>query len=347
MYNMYIIHRIITIITFYTPMSIWHYKELLDNDTDITTQLEPVDFKISPVTNTQIGERKINLKREDLNPNGSHKDRGISYELSAYISRGHEKFVISSSGNSSISAISLLKDRHEFLYVYLSPNTSAKKLQRIQSALGIEQAIFASDAELRFNNIVIRFTKRAVSDAFKYARDNNAILLRASTSKYGYVGYMTIAYELAEQMPNCTDIFIPTSSGSTAVGIYEGYLRLRSLSKIENLPRIHVCQSTAVNTFAKEFDRDFVHSDTSIANSIVDKVGHRRNQVLKLIEQSKGSGWVISDVEIKDIDKYLYNDTEISSEGKLAIASYLKAIDNGWEIEYPVILITGTEGGVK
>ena len=50
------------------------------------------------------GVSRLWLKREDVNPTGSHKDRGAVVQIAACIERGQQVAVISSSGNAALAA---------------------------------------------------------------------------------------------------------------------------------------------------------------------------------------------------------------------------------------------------
>jgi threonine synthase len=271
---------------------------------------------------------KILLKREDQNPTGSHKDRGLSFQISAHLQDNKENFTISSSGNSSISAINLLKSRNEKLHIFLSENLSDEKISRLKT-------IFPNfeKKDFDFENFSFHFSKKPLSSAFKFSKTNNSVLLRGSTDIYGYEGFKTIGYEIENE--DFDSIFIPTSSGTTAKGIYEGL----------NLKKpFHIVQTTKVNTLVNEFDQNYEKSESSIANSIVDKVGHRKLEINEIIEKTKGTGWAISDEEIKQAQNILQNEgIETSNESALTIAAIKKAKSEGWNIKKPLCIFTGTK----
>lgn len=272
--------------------------------------------------------KTIKLKREDLNPTGSHKDRGLAFQISAHIQEGKKEFVISSSGNSSISAINLLKNRDEKLHVFLSKKITKEKLSRIKKIL---PEIDQKDSTIK--NFTFHFSQKPLSNAFKFAKENNYVFLRGSTDIYGYEGFKTIGYEIANE--DFDSIFIPTSSGTTAKGIYES---------LEIKKPFHLIQTTKINTLVSSFDTDYKPSKHSIASSIVDKIGHRKDQIVKIIEKTKGTGWVITDKEIKEAQNILKRENIITSnESALTIAAIEKAKSKGWKIESPLCIFTGTK----
>ncbi|MBU0648413.1 PLP-dependent lyase/thiolase, partial [Patescibacteria group bacterium] len=87
------------------------------------------------LTSQQIPEipsdEKIFLKREDLNPNGSFKDRALAYQVS-YLKQQNQKYcVISSSGNAAISTAAFCKKAGIKAIILISPNIPNNKLSQI------------------------------------------------------------------------------------------------------------------------------------------------------------------------------------------------------------------------
>ncbi len=282
----------------------------------------------------QLNLQEIYLKREDLNPTGSHKDRGLTFQISAHIQDGQKEFVISSSGNSAISAVHLLKDSKKILHIFLSSKLSVQKITRLVTPLkNISNDIFKGK-DTEFENFQFYFSDKPLSNAFSFAKKNELTLLRGSTDIYGFEGFKTIVYEIQSQKIDYDSIFIPTSSGTTAKGIYEA---------LEKTKPLHLIQTTKINTLVHRFDKDYNPSVTSLADSIVDRVGHRAMEIEEIIKNSKGTGWIISDSEILKAQEILKNlNIQTSNESALTIAGIMKAKKNGWKIKKPLCIFTGT-----
>ena len=60
-----------------------------------------------------LGVSNIILKREDLNPYGSHKGRSIPLMIETYIKKGTTNFVISSSGNAALASIRYIQENNK------------------------------------------------------------------------------------------------------------------------------------------------------------------------------------------------------------------------------------------
>ncbi len=290
----------------------------------------------SPNLARDLDLKNIFLKREDLNPTGSQKDRGLAFEISAHLQDGVSDFAISSSGNSAISAINLLKGKPQNLHVFLSSNLSEEKIKRLVKSLPNIAPRILKHQDVESENFKFYFSPKPLSTAFYFSRTKNLILLRGSTDIYGFEGFKTIAFELKEHVEKADSIFIPTSSGTTAKGIYEGFK-----GKGINLP-FHLVQTTKINTLVHKFDNDFKPQECSLAESIVDRVGHRAQEIEEIIKQSKGTGWIVSDKEILEAQEILQrNNISTSNESALTIAAIRKAKLKDWDIKNPICLFTG------
>ncbi len=320
-------------------MSIWDSLNKKYVNFDKKYQLTNDEGK-TPTTSTKIlNNYEVFIKREDLNPGGSHKDRGLAYEISYHHSKGEKDFVISSSGNSAISAFCIVKNSPLTLAIFLSENTPQEKLGRFSAIAGIK----LEDINKKYPNIRIFFTAKAISQSIEYSKNNNATLLRGSTDEIAHIGYTTISNEIFKDYPDITDIFIPTSSGTTLCGIYQGYVDLVNDNKITKIPRIHACQTAKINIFSREFDKDFILENTSTVHSIVDRIGHRYSDVIEGIKESQGFGWVIGEEELNKTKAFLnQNDVKyMSNEGCLAVSSVEKAIKKGFKIDKTLVINTG------
>lgn len=299
----------------FTQMGIWRYCEYL----------EPVlsQFRLSlneGDTETAFFEPlQVWLKREDLNPTGSLKDRGMAYLISCAYSQGHKQFVLSSSGNAAISALALCQKAGLQLKIFVSPNVDKNKL----AVLKEQKADVIQD-------------DRPVSSALRFGKENNYYNLRPSINQFGPEGYQTIAFELAEKLGIISDIFIPVSSGVNMFGVYKGF------EKLGFIPRFHLCQSSKVHPLAEIFDKDFTEEENSLATALVAKLSPLKNYLINAVKVSKGNGWVIGNSLIDSTQEFLEdNDVSTSNEGALALVAVVKARKAGFKMEKPVVLLTG------
>lgn len=280
----------------------------------------------------------IYFKCEYLNLSGSVKDRGISFQVEKLRQSDAKSAVISSSGNAAISAAYYCQAAGIDLQVFVSPKVNQAKL-KILEKLGCK----------------VTKTVKPISAAIKYGKENKSANLRQSTDPNATFGYEAIAGELEKQISNIDAIFLPVSSGTTLVGIASGF------AKIGYLPSFHLVQTEAVHPLASLFDHKFTPRKKSLADAIVAKFTPREDEILEIINKSKGFGWVISDEEMRNAKQWLLShDLNCSYEGAAALASLRKAEKSGFKYNKPVCLLTGkfysyplilratpTEGSVK
>jgi len=259
---------------------------------------------------------QLYLKREDLNPYGSHKGRSIPLMIDHYLNQNRNKFVISSSGNAALAAIKKIKAINEpaNLTVFIGKNINPNKEKRLKQEVS------------GYKQISIEQKQRPKQVAFQKDKKEAIIYLRQSTDDVALEGYKELARELNE-IENLQAIFVPTSSGTTAEGLYKGF------QKLNQDPQIHIVQTEYCHPMAEKFDKKFKKKDSSIATAIVDKVAHRKQQVLNAISKSGGSGWTISDQRIQQAIDLVedVSDLQISANSALSIAGIKKAIQNEYQ----------------
>lgn len=268
-----------------------------------------------------LGVEKIFLKREDLHPYGSHKGRSVPTMITNYVRDGKEKFVVSSSGNAALAAIRKVNKHNEKyddkinLKVFVGEKIDKEKESKLKEEIGQSE------------EITIEKTERPKQTAFQLGKEDDVIYLRQSTDDVATFGYQELSQEL-DKIINLKAVFLPTSSGTTAEGLADGF------SMLKQNPQIHIVQTEYCHPIAKKFDDDFESSDEqSLASAIVDKVAHRKQRVVEIIKDTGGSGWVINDEEIKQAQDLVKEKTnlEISTNSALSIAGLKKAIKNGCE----------------
>ena len=252
------------------------------------------------------------LKREDLNPTGSAKDRALSIQIPAMISRLYTKAVISSTGNAAISANYYCQKHHLDLTIFVSPKITPEKSHLLTGT-----------------KLVISPTP--IKDAFSFAKKNQAFYLRQSTDPNSFLGYQQIAQELLHQLPQISSIFIPVGSGTTLVGI--------SQKLPKNVP-IYIVQPANNCPLASHFDHQYVPEKTSCT----DALGVKYLPLKKEVISAAANGLVVQDEDTqKAINSLTDHHLLLAPETALAIAGYYKAVNRHFPVgDYPVILSTGT-----
>ncbi|MBP9759023.1 pyridoxal-phosphate dependent enzyme [Candidatus Dojkabacteria bacterium] len=303
---------------------IWIYQDSLDYispENRVTlneggTELEKV----------LINSKTVFFKHEENNPNLSFKDRSMAYWISKYNELGKREFVISSSGNAAVSAISYCKLINAKLKVFVSKEIPKYKFENILKA-----------SESR-NSIEITKSQKPKSDAIKYSKLNNCINLRGSEADFAIEGFKTLGYELYEQNKDIDAVFVCCSSGTSTIGLAQGYNKIAG-----HIPQIHIVQTTKICPIASQFDKNYEKAINSIANAVSDKIAKRKENVLDIVKSSNGFGWVVSDQEIIEAKKELVK-LGIKVEGYNAYVSYAgykKSVKQRGIYKNPVCIISG------
>lgn len=264
----------------------------------------------------KLGLPNLWIKHEYLNESGSHKIRLIKFLIDGYLKKNKKMFVISSSGNAAIAAAYYLNkyvSQKTKLTIFISRNISKDKYRRLKIVVGGNK------------DITIKKTDWPKQRAFLFAKKYQAVFLRGSIESNAPRAYHSLARELIK-IPFLQAIFIPTSSGITALGLHQEFKILKK--KIE----IHLVQTEKINTLAREFDHNFKPKNKSLAGAIVDKVVLRKKEVVQAIKESLGSAWIVSDQQLKEAKK-IYNELDKkfkSYDSLLSLAGVIKAKKKNW-----------------
>ena len=252
------------------------------------------------------------LKREDYNPTGSAKDRAISHQVSQLVKQGITNAVISSSGNAAISAAHFCQQANINLTIFVPENINPQKAELIKAKQ-------------------VYFSKRPISDAFRFAKSHHAHYLRQSTDPNAQTGYQSIGRELLEQLPQISSLFIPVGSGTTLLGISQAIPQVK----------IFAVQPASYPPIASQFDHDYTREELTITDSLSVRLLPLKTKVL----QASFSGLVVQNSEAIFSQTILFsNSITTSPEGALAHAGFLKAQKMLMDIgNYPVILLTGAK----
>ena len=271
------------------------------------------------------------LKREDLHHYGSHKGRSIPLMINEYRKQGVTDFVMASSGNAALAASLAIQKFNQSakgnpltLTVLVGKNIDPKKLQILETTDNSKQT-----------TVTLEQCERPKQRAFQIEKKDQAKWLRQSTDDLALLGYHELAGELAK-IPNLSAVFVPTSSGTTAQGLLEGF------QKLGLNPQIHIVQTSKCHPMVPA--PYSLPLTPSLATAIVDKVAHRKTKILEAVSNSQGAGWIATNDEIAQTIKLMKEKTglEISANSALALAGLEQAIQAGWKWTGAVVcLVTG------
>jgi threonine dehydratase len=249
----------------------------------------------------------IYFKREDQNITGSAKDRVIPNIVNFIKKQKIKEAVISSTGNAALSAQYFCHKNNIKLTIFVSPKISKNKLKLIKNPI---------------------ISQKPISDAFKYAKNNQAYFIRLSTDKLA-LHYGDIAAELVKQKPEITDIFIPCGSGATA-----RYIK----KKLPPSVNVFIVQPASHCPLASIYDKDYSSEQETITTALKAKYIPLKEEIKQIIK----NGLVVQNKEVIKAQEFLEkNKIYTSPEGALALAGYFKNKNNPNSCS--VILLTGAK----
>jgi len=302
---------------------------------------------LTPLINADRLANNLNIpllyiKREDLHPFGSHKGRSIPLMIEKYASEGWKNFVISSSGNAALAAALFIKEYNTknpqnklYLKIYTGYKIDKEKFARLLQItyLPLNQKIKNFFLQIK-PEIKIRQTLNPKQSAFLAEKNSKTKNLRQSIDDTALLGYEQLAKELS-QLPNLSAVFIPTSSGTTAQGLYLGF------EKSNLKPEIYIIQTPVCHPFVQN---DLIETN-SLAKAIVDKTARRKKEIANVLIQSGGEGLIVTDQELvsaEKIYKTFYPEDKISYNSLLSLAGLIQKLNAGKKFSGPVVcLFTG------
>lgn len=273
------------------------------------------------------------LKREDKHHYGSHKGRSIPLMITTHIKNGTRSFVVSSSGNAALAAVRAIKTYNKnkgkepaSLTIFIGKNIDATKHKLLLSDVQGDSTFTVVQAD------------NPKQQALQFSKEKNAAYLRQSADDTALLGYEELANELGK-IEKLAAVFIPTSSGTTALGLYNGF------QKLGINPAINIVQTTFCHPIADlVIDTSAIKKEDSLATAIVDIVALRKTSVADSVKKSDGGAFVATNDEIKAATDLVKKTTgeAISPNSALSIVGIMQAIKKGRQWNGPVVcLITG------
>ncbi len=311
-------------------MSIWRYKEITKSLPLHDVLLLTLNESDTLVNKIELNGLVIFLKREDLNPTGSWKDRAAAYKLTLLKAQKVKEAVLVSSGNAAISFLTYSKLYPEIvLHIVLKNDANITKVGVIQKLLtNTHHKLYLSD------------TPKATG--VKIASLRKAINLRSGNDPLIYNAYLSLGFELAELLNKKEDnsqtaIFMPVSSGTAFIGAALGINQ--KVGDEYNMPKLIACQTEAVHPLKPEL-KSMV--EKSVSDSIFDKLCENQQRIKKIITNSNGTVLVPKEDEIVAaknllLDKFNIN---ISYTSALALAAAIKG-SGDLKVNKSIVLCSG------
>ncbi|MEM5874810.1 MAG: pyridoxal-phosphate dependent enzyme [Candidatus Aenigmatarchaeota archaeon] len=160
----------------------------------------------------------VYVKLENINPTGSFKDRGSVIEIGYALSKGYRNVCTASTGNMAISISAYSAFASLNCTVFLTKNTSKKKLEQIK--------IFGA-------KIVKKF--KTYTEALKYCESESTKRKWFLCGDYGLriEGHKIISHEIVKQLNDFPDVVIvPVGNGNLFYSLHKGFSEMGKIPKI-------------------------------------------------------------------------------------------------------------------
>lgn len=301
-------------------MSIWDFKEIKKQHTGEHITL---DEGHTPVNTFEVQGINVFFKREDQNPTGSWKDRGTAYKISKIKNQHAKNAVVSSSGNAAISYLEYAQQYPDLeIDVIVSDSTiPSSKLETIEKLI-------------TGTHHTLHRTKHAKKLRAQLIAQKKAVSLSSATDDDVLKGYWSLGFELAELVNKTIQkkvpLFIQVSSGATLVGTVQG-LSMR-LKTDEWMPQIIVVQTETIHPIINIEEQNQTNVEMqdvasegakhNLADAITDRSCLRSPQINKIIAETSGTAYAITNDELEQAKKAVGIDLSYTS--LLSIAGMLR-----------------------
>jgi threonine synthase len=217
----------------------------------------------APRLGEMIGLRNLYLKDETVNPSASTKDRASAVTLRRAMDIGADVVSVASTGNAG-SSLACLAAAVGLRAVVLVPE--AAPVAKLTQSLSFGATVFA--------------VRGSYDDAFDLclaASDEFGWFNRSTGyNPYTREGKKTCAFEIWESLGGRAPdrIVVPTGDGNVLSGMWKGWVDLRELGLVDQVPRIDCVQSdtSAAICLAARQIRDSGESDPDWSAVAIDAV---------------------------------------------------------------------------
>lgn len=288
----------------------------------------------------RLGLSRLSAKLEFLNPTGSYKDRVAAMSVSLARQHGNVGWIATSSGNAgmAMAAYGARAGLPGFLCLVASAPTE-KRLPLMPYGITV----------CAVDGVGARSSGSTESGLFEAVCDGarrHGLYLGITAHAYnpdGMRGIDTISYELAEQTPDLTHVYVPTGGGGLLVAVARG-LRHRDLDA-----RVIACQPEGCAPIARFLagETDTPQVDRCASDISALQLPHPPDGRLAVdaVRASGGWGTAVSDEAILSAQRLLAGTEGVFVEPAAAagLAALLRDVDEGrvGADDHPVLVLSG------
>lgn len=324
-------------------MSIWRWRHHWSPEVAEANRISLGEGGTPLVRSRRIGPeaglRNLYFKMESANPSGSYKDRFAALAVAHMLEQGRHTCVATSSGNTGAALAAYCALAGIQCRIAVVETAPMGKLQQMLAHGAVIQRVrgFGLDSEIT----------RQTFERLQQRGEEPGRALQISAyahSPLGMQGVESIAFELAEQLPEARHVFCPAGGGGLTLAVARG------LGKIGHGAAVHCVQPEGNDTIAGPLragaeTASAVECRTAISGlqvaSVIDG-----DAVIAACRASGGTGQTVTDAEVWALQARLARDEGLFSEpaGVVALAGALRATRAG-EIDPAaavVCLVTGS-----
>ncbi|MFC5468829.1 threonine synthase [Cohnella suwonensis] len=321
--------------------SIWRYKELLPvtSSEDIVSLGEgwtPLTYMDIQAIGLPVSH--VWIKREELNPTGSFKARGMSVAVSLLKERGARYAAVSSNGNAASALAAYAGCAGIQAYVFL-PEDCPPLI--VQECLSYGARTFR--------------VKGLIQDSGQWVEVGKQLFgwsTVATMKEPGRVeGKKTMGFELAEQMgwklPSV--IIYPTGGGSGLIGMWKAFHELKQMGMISDpLPRMVSVQDAGCSPLVTAMGKHVTVLEAPAATGMRVPRPPDLGLLVRILKETGGKAIAVSQAEIDAAQRNLgYRGVSSSPEGAATWAGLLKLCEEGWIGSDDSVVLFNTCHGLK
>src|SRR5687767_5295544 len=327
------------------PPSLWRYRELLPVEeprTGFNSGFTPL-VRATRLAR-ELGLAELYLKDDSVNhPTFSYKDRVVSIAASRAVELGFQVFGCASTGNLAGSVAAHAARLGLPCYVFIPHDLEPNK---VLGAAIYKPTVVA--VEGNYDDVNRLCTQ--IADQYQWGFAN--INLRS----YYAEGAKTMGFEIAEQLgwryPD--HIVSPVAGGTLLPRIYKGLRELREVGLVSgDLPKIHAAQPAGSAPVIRALEQGLDFPDPVKPNTIAKSlaIGNPADgfQVVRVVNDTGGSGAMVSDDEILDAIQLLASTEGIFTEpaGGTTVAATRALVKRGAIKASDTVVICVTGNGYK
>lgn len=332
---------------------VWKYRELLPLDD--TKNIVTLGEGGTPLLRAQRLGRSLNLQSlwlldDTRNPTGSFKDRPMTVGVSKAVELGYSTLASASSGNAAASLAAYSTKAGLRCVTFVPDLADAGKLAQLTT----------------YGAFVVKVR------GLESGEDPTVRLLKASCDRYDWYpcpsfgslnayqveGAKTMAYEVAEQLgwSSPDAVYVPVGAGSALTGNWKGFVDLKELDFVKQLPTMIAVQSTGCAPVVRAFEQGVDplkipawEKPDSVATGLMDPFPWDGDYALRALNESNGKTVAVTNEEILDAQKLLAKTEGIFAEpsGVVSLAGLIKRASSGEIERSATIVVEITGNGLK